>query len=430
VFDAILILAGFIDHFLQLDASPDIHIKKIEVRLAHDPSILCSYRAAQQKFPLMSSFLPASFIPTSMPATTGFSSRRLTIDEQMVRIDILARSYRPPNHVEVSNFYVPETQREWSWKSAKQSLFIDSIMLNYPIPSIICNIDEQGRHAIYDGRHRVETLWRFFNDEVRWGGRKFRELTDFEKYQFLERKLTIVTTYHATDTELADIFERLNSGARLTDSDLFWNRRATPLMSITLQKFLKSGELGTLWGGIDLGNRKHLSNYVGIVAGLVTADPNNFTTSYIRLGGNALLLENIDTDIAERRITEGMHALVDLYTRANSTYPVTTKNKLKPYSKLGNINAFFLTEWITAAVSDREQVIAKWSDIIGKLRDPDTRNDMRLALSTKGAQNLTTVKINIVLRQIDNYLNGGQIDNAECLEMLQAGENSDEASED
>jgi hypothetical protein len=342
------------------------------------------------------------------------ATRRLTIDEQFVRIGSLVAGYRPPNHVETSVYYVPESQREWSWKTAKQALFIDSIMLNYPIPSVICNCDEHGRYAIYDGRHRVETLWRFFNNELKWWdgqqSRRFEDLTEVERERFLERKLCVMVMYRATPTELGDIFERLNSGVRLTDSDLFWNRRTTPLVSLVVSRFIRSTELSAVWGDINLNHRKHLANYVGIVAGLATGDSNNFTTSYIRLGGSHLLLPEIEHAEAERRVSEGIDALVTLYTRANAEHPVANKNKLRPYMKLGLINAFFLAEWMVAAdTTYKAAVITKWVRFVGALRHPETALDAKSAMTTKGAQNLTTAKIDQVHHQINQYLESGLV---------------------
>jgi hypothetical protein len=336
--------------------------------------------------------------------------RRLTIDEQFVRIGTLVASYRPPEHQETSVYYIPESQREWSWKAHKQALFIDSIMLNYPIPSVICNCDEHGRYAIYDGRHRVETLWRFFNNKVIWSdgqqGRFFEDLGDVDRERFLERKLCVIMTHRATETELGDIFERLNSGVRLTDSDLFWNRRTTPLVNLTISRFIRSTELSALWGDTNLSDRKHLANYVGIVAGLATCDSNNFTSSYIRLGGSRLMLSSVDYAEAESRVDDGIQALIDLYSLANAEFPVATKNNLKPYKKLGVINAFFLADWMTAGTDDDAKygTILKWARIIGLLRDLHTASDAKSAMATKGAQNLTTAKIEKVHSQINKYL--------------------------
>jgi hypothetical protein len=343
------------------------------------------------------------------------SSRRLTISENFVRIDALVRGYRPPNHVETSSYYVPVSQRDWSWKPEKQALFIDSIMLNYPIPSIICNCDEHGRYAIYDGRHRIETLWRFYNNEVQWkdsqqNRRHFKDMTEVERERFLERKLCVMVVDRATITELGDIFERLNSGVGLKAYDLFWNRRDTPLVALTISKFIRSNELSAVWGDINLANRKKLANYVGIVAGLATADSNNFTASYTRISETCLQLNSVDHDEAERRVAEGIQALISLYTRANTEYPLTNKKKLSPYTNLGLVNAFFLADWMAAASNiDKDACITKWVRFVGALRNPETEGAAKSARATEGAQNLTTAKISRVLQQINNYIDGGLV---------------------
>ena len=98
-----------------------------------------------------------------------------------------------------------------------------------------------------------------------------------------------------------------------------------------------------------------------------------------------------------------MNALATLYKRAFTQFPTNQKVK-KQFRKVGALSAFFLADWMK---SDNENaVIEKWVSIIGKLTVTDHYN-MKCALSTTGAQNLTAAKIEKVLDQVNKYINTG-----------------------
>ncbi len=316
----------------------------------------------------------------------------------------LVDEYDPAN---TGTIVVPEDQREWAWKHKhglkKQLMLVDSVFYGFPIPSIILNKKSRTHMEVYDGRHRIETLWRFYNDKLRWEGKLFSELCADDKRIFEERSLPVTITDNASNEQLADMFIRLNSGAPLKDYDLLWARRESRLVNATLRLVCQNARLSAALGNQDLAYRNDLGNWVAFVAGLSTWNAGNMSTSFVRLSGDDGL--GLNMEIHEDRVTAGIAAFCELLESANATFPVLAKEK-KSLKKVGKVAAFFLHEWMES--EDRRAVHDKWVQIIGRLRgDAAVRIPMASALSTKGAQNLTATRISETLAQVNAYLAHG-----------------------
>lgn len=125
-----------------------------------------------------------------------------------------------------AELFIPDYQREFIWDEKQQSRFIESILLNIPIPYLfVADVGSgkyEGRLEIVDGSQRIRTLVRFFGDRLRLQGLKklpsangFR-LSDFSapRQMRLKRKtLRMIELTELADEETRrEIFDRLNSG--------------------------------------------------------------------------------------------------------------------------------------------------------------------------------------------------------------------------
>lgn len=332
--------------------------------------------------------------------------RRVHIQEQPWTVLNLVTDYAPDN---TGTIVVPDDQREWAWKNKrglkKQLLLIDSVFYGFPIPSIILNKKSRVRLEVYDGRHRIETLWKFYNGNLRWEGKLFSELCEDDKRIFLERTLPTTVTQNATNEQLADMFIRLNSGAPLKDYDLLWARRASRLVETTRRLICGNARLAAALGGQDLNYRNDLGNWVAYTAGLSTWNAGNMTTSFVRLSGDPGL--GLNMAVREDRVITGINAFCELLEEANAAFPALVKEK-KALKKIGKLAAFFFHEWMEAA--DKQAIHNKWVQIIGRLRgDGAEKARMAAALSTTGAQNLTAARIGDTITQVNAYLAGGLV---------------------
>lgn len=364
-------------------------------------------------------------IAAAQTASVIDHSRRVHVQDQPWSVMDLVTEYAPDNS---GTIVVPEDQREWAWKGErglrKQKSLIDSVFYGYPIPSLILNKMSRTRFEVYDGRHRIETLWRFYTDRLEWNGRRYSQLCEDDKRIFRERTLPATITQNATREQLADMFIRLNSGAPLKDYELLWARRGSRLVSATRRLVCQNARLSRALGGLDMNYRPDLSNWTALTAGLSTWNAGNMTTSFIRLSGDVSL--GLDMEIREENVTVGLNALCSLLEAANAAYPVLPKQQ-KQLKKVGKVMAFFLHEWMDADEEDQPAVQTKWVTIIGRLRGTeDDRKKMLAALHTTGAQNLTSTRISETLAQVEAYLD----DNAFFPEIIDASVEDDEDEND
>lgn len=119
----------------------------------------------------------------------------------------------------------PEFQRNYVWKPEQQSLFIESVILNFPLPPLYINKDPKGKYVIVDGRQRITTLRRFLKDEFKLNdlralpqlnGKNFSELIKLNpefQTKIEDKKLLVYLIQPTVPLEMVyDIFNRINTG--------------------------------------------------------------------------------------------------------------------------------------------------------------------------------------------------------------------------
>lgn len=120
------------------------------------------------------------------------------------------------------------------WSSKNKSLFIESVILGIPIPSIYLSEDKEGTLVVIDGRQRLSTLFDFIDDKFKLYGLSImkelnnKKFSDFigglEKYKtrIEDRSLHIAKLRYGTDeTFIIETFERVNTkGARLNAQEI------------------------------------------------------------------------------------------------------------------------------------------------------------------------------------------------------------------
>ena len=125
------------------------------------------------------------------------------------------------------SLWSPEFQRKWGlWSLKNQSFFIESIILQLPIPSIVVFSDSTFQLKVIDWLQRISTLKSFLSDwfelaglsQIKtepFNGFKFSDLPEWVKNQFLNSTISVITVQCTPDDEKADatyyeIFRRLN----------------------------------------------------------------------------------------------------------------------------------------------------------------------------------------------------------------------------
>lgn len=125
----------------------------------------------------------------------------------------------------------PEYQRRRVWEVVKRSAFIESLLLNIPIPPIFLYENELGRYEVMDGQQRLNTVIDFYNNVFalkglrKWpelNGRLHKDLPNTLKRGLERRRLSATVLLLQTETQTQAqrgdvrklVFERLNTGGQ------------------------------------------------------------------------------------------------------------------------------------------------------------------------------------------------------------------------
>jgi hypothetical protein len=134
-------------------------------------------------------------------------------------IEILAQKTRSGDYV------VPDFQREFTWEEPRKWRFIESLLINLPIPFIFFwENPASGKLEIIDGSQRLRTLAEFMSDELELGeleklpsliGFRFSDLPESRQNKFKNRSIRgIVLSENADEESRFDLFDRINTGSK------------------------------------------------------------------------------------------------------------------------------------------------------------------------------------------------------------------------
>ncbi|MDL2242066.1 DUF262 domain-containing protein, partial [Bacteroidales bacterium OttesenSCG-928-L03] len=116
----------------------------------------------------------------------------------------------------------PDFQRNQVWKNIQKSKFIESILLNFPLPPIYLNETVESNYIVIDGLQRSTTLKEFYYGTLRLNGLEalpkyngfyYKDLPETLQSKFEDKKLTIFILKPSTPmVVIYDLFNRINTG--------------------------------------------------------------------------------------------------------------------------------------------------------------------------------------------------------------------------
>ena len=132
----------------------------------------------------------------------------------------------------------PKYQRRLVWDDSKRSLFIESLLLNVPIPPVFLYENDLNRYEVMDGQQRLNSIVAFYENQFalknleHWkelNGLQYKHLPETLKRGLARRRISANVVLAERDepnqSEKNDVrklvFERLNTGgAHLTRQEL------------------------------------------------------------------------------------------------------------------------------------------------------------------------------------------------------------------
>lgn len=116
----------------------------------------------------------------------------------------------------------PSFQRASVWDHTRQSRFVESILLNIPIPNLFFAEDDDKTKVVVDGQQRLLALKQFRENRfplrglealAPLNGKRYEDLTERQQKVFSNRTLRCLVISAKSDSEIRfQVFERLNQG--------------------------------------------------------------------------------------------------------------------------------------------------------------------------------------------------------------------------
>lgn len=129
----------------------------------------------------------------------------------------------------------PDYQRQYRWAADKASRFVESIIMNIPVPVVYFAEETDGTFSVIDGQQRLTSLLNFIRpepgQELRLTGLKLRpdlndklftDLNRIDKSAITKRPIRCIVVLNESDQALKfEVFERLNTGSSsLTEQEV------------------------------------------------------------------------------------------------------------------------------------------------------------------------------------------------------------------
>lgn len=149
----------------------------------------------------------------------------------------IPQTYTISDFIEWNNkkqlFLSPDFQRGSVWTLAAKVFLIDSILNDYPIPQVYLRtkIDPTTQitiREVVDGQQRLRAVLEFASGKLKltskapnYKGKTYNDLDTDEKERFLSYKIPVVQLLNAKDSDVLEVFARLNSySVKVTPAEL------------------------------------------------------------------------------------------------------------------------------------------------------------------------------------------------------------------
>lgn len=129
----------------------------------------------------------------------------------------------------------PDYQRQYRWAADKASRFVESIIMNIPVPVVYFAEETDGTFSVIDGQQRLTSLLNFIRPEPGQeltltglklrpdlNGKLFTDLNRIDKSAITKRPIRCIVVLNESDQALKfEVFERLNTGSSsLTEQEV------------------------------------------------------------------------------------------------------------------------------------------------------------------------------------------------------------------
>lgn len=147
-------------------------------------------------------------------------------------IEVLVDKFTRGLEKDEAEIFIPDYQREFIWSARQQSRFIESLLMNLPVPYMfVADVPEgprAGHLEILDGSQRTRTLANFLQNKLTLeqlekvhlaNGLRLKDFSLPGQLRFKRKTVRVIELTRRADNEARrEMFERLNSGGTKLES--------------------------------------------------------------------------------------------------------------------------------------------------------------------------------------------------------------------
>lgn len=125
---------------------------------------------------------------TSADNEIRLAQRNIGYNVREWTVELIVQKYGNNLETDKNELFIPDYQRDYKWDIKTASRFIESILLDFPIPylyiSDVFNEDPEldGRVEIIDGSQRIRSIYYFWNNQFEL--KDLKELKSLEGFKF------------------------------------------------------------------------------------------------------------------------------------------------------------------------------------------------------------------------------------------------------
>lgn len=126
-------------------------------------------------------------------------------------------------------YEIPDWQRQEVWDTPRKQALIDSILRGWRLPKFyfLVSTTNPPTYDVVDGQQRLATIFEFLDSELelsaetaeKFGGKTYKELAPEVSDQVDDFEIDFDEIQEASDVELMEFFQRLQSGLELNSSE-------------------------------------------------------------------------------------------------------------------------------------------------------------------------------------------------------------------
>jgi hypothetical protein len=310
----------------------------------------------------------------------------------------------------------PDFQRRERWSVERQSRFIESLIMNVPIPPVFLGEDDYGKYVVLDGRQRLTAVSGFLKNEFTlkklavWkelNGLSYSDLIKRDSAKYLNRRFVpaVVILKESSSEVKYDVFDRLNTGGVVALPMEIRNALYRGGFSELLLRLSRTKEFCSLWGiptqQIEAEKNpifQRMDDLELVLRFFALSDYAKMNVKFRDYLGEYMGIRNreykADTSIAARDEARFIHAAVNsLRIFGDRAFERVPSGTATPKRSAPVADAIM----IALADQDSSQISERQIENVRKARDELFKNESFVKAISAGTNGLTAIKNRIEL---------------------------------